>query len=59
VADTAFFAASGVNGGPLLGRPRSSGGTTVVESLLITDGQIRHVTHTTFDRATGTRREQP
>lgn len=59
VSDTAFFAASGVNGGPLLGRPRSSGGTTVVESLLITDGQIRHVTHTTFDRATGTRREQP
>jgi fructose-1,6-bisphosphatase II len=49
VAGDAFFVASGVNGGPLLGRPRTGGGTTVVESLLISRGQIRHITHTTFD----------
>ncbi|RZT85806.1 fructose-1,6-bisphosphatase II [Pseudonocardia sediminis] len=48
VAGEAFFVASGVNGGPLLGRPRIGGGTTVVESLLVSKGQIRHITHTTF-----------
>lgn len=48
VAGDAFFVATGVNGGPLLGRPRIGGGTTVVESLLISRGQIRHITHTTF-----------
>jgi fructose-1,6-bisphosphatase II len=49
VAGEAFFAATGVNGGPLLGRPRIGDGTTVAESLLISRGQIRHITHTTFD----------
>lgn len=49
VSGDAFFVATGVNGGPLLGRPRRIGGTTVAESLLISRGQIRHITHTTFD----------
>jgi fructose-1,6-bisphosphatase II len=48
-AGEAFFAATGVNGGPLLARPHIRDGTTVVESLLISRGQIRHITHTTFD----------
>ncbi|GAB3165533.1 class II fructose-bisphosphatase [Amycolatopsis stemonae] len=50
VSGEAFFVATGVNGGPLLGRPRrGGGGTTVAESLLISRGQVRHITHTTFD----------
>ncbi|MBC3194859.1 class II fructose-bisphosphatase [Pseudonocardia sp. C8] len=49
VAGDAFFAATGVNGGALLGRPRVGDGMTITESLLITRGQIRHITHTTFD----------
>ncbi|NBH08605.1 class II fructose-bisphosphatase [Amycolatopsis sp. SID8362] len=49
VAGEAFFVATGVNGGPLLGRPRTGDGTTVAESLLISRGQIRHITHTTFE----------
>jgi fructose-1,6-bisphosphatase II len=49
VAGDAFFVATGVNGGALLGRPRIGDGTTITESLLISRGQIRHITHTTFD----------
>jgi fructose-1,6-bisphosphatase II len=49
VAGDAFFVATGVNGGPLLGRPRKSDGTTIAESLLISRGQVRHITHTTFE----------
>lgn len=49
VAGEAFFVATGVNGGALLGRPRIGDGTTITESLLISRGQIRHITHTTFD----------
>jgi fructose-1,6-bisphosphatase II len=48
VAGDALFAASGVSGGSLLAAPRRVGGTTLVESLLITDGQARHIRHTTF-----------
>ncbi|MFE5570767.1 fructose-bisphosphatase class II family protein [Amycolatopsis japonica] len=48
VAGDAFFVATGVSGGPLVGRPRKGGGGTVVESLLISRGQVRHVTHTIF-----------
>ncbi|KAA9166065.1 class II fructose-bisphosphatase [Amycolatopsis acidicola] len=49
VAGEAFFVATGVNGGPLLGRPRKSEGATIAESLLISRGQVRHITHTTFE----------
>ncbi|WP_326837343.1 fructose-bisphosphatase class II family protein [Amycolatopsis rhabdoformis] len=49
VSGEAFFVATGVNGGPLLGRPRRSNGVTVAESLLISRGQVRHITHTTFE----------
>ncbi|MEV6897131.1 class II fructose-bisphosphatase [Amycolatopsis sp. NPDC051372] len=49
VTGDAFFVATGVNGGPLVGRPRSGAGATITESLLISRGQVRHVTHTTFD----------
>ena len=49
VTGDAFFVATGVNGGPLLGPPREAGGTTIAESLLISRGQIRHITHTTFE----------
>ncbi|MGW4483821.1 fructose-bisphosphatase class II family protein [Amycolatopsis sp. NPDC004368] len=48
VTGDAFFVATGVNGGPLVGRPRRIAGTTVTESLLISRGEVRHVTHTTF-----------
>ncbi|TNC21319.1 fructose-bisphosphatase class II family protein [Amycolatopsis alkalitolerans] len=48
VAGDAFFVATGVSGSALLGRPRVSAGATVSESLLISQGQIRHLTHTTF-----------
>ncbi|MBB4686899.1 class II fructose-bisphosphatase [Amycolatopsis jiangsuensis] len=49
VAGDAFFVATGVNGGPLVGRPRKSNGTTIAESLLISRGEVRHITHTTFE----------
>lgn len=49
VAGDAFFVATGVNGGPLVGRPCKGAGTTVTESLVISRGQVRHVTHTTFE----------
>ncbi|AIJ24608.1 MULTISPECIES: class II fructose-bisphosphatase [Amycolatopsis methanolica group] len=53
VSGDAFFVATGVSGGPLLGRPRERDGVTIAESLLITDGQVRHITHTTFEKARG------
>lgn len=49
VTGDAFFVATGVNGGPLLGRPRECDGSKIAESLLISRGQIRHITHTTFE----------
>ncbi|NYD36531.1 fructose-bisphosphatase class II family protein [Actinomycetospora corticicola] len=49
VGGDALFAATGVSGGSLLAAPRRADGTTLAESLLITDGQIRHVRHTTFE----------
>ncbi|GLZ56020.1 fructose-bisphosphatase class II family protein [Actinomycetospora sp. NBRC 106378] len=45
----ALFAATGISGGSLLAAVRRAEGTTLAESLLITDGQIRHVRHTTVD----------
>ncbi|TWG07806.1 class II fructose-bisphosphatase [Saccharopolyspora dendranthemae] len=48
VGGDALFAATGVSGGSLLSRPRESGGTVTAESLLISSGQVRRVTHTTF-----------
>ena len=48
VGGDALFAATGVSGGSLLGRPRESDGTVIAESLLISRGQVRRVTHTTF-----------
>lgn len=48
VGGDALFAASGISGGPLLAAPRRVDGTTVVESLLITHGQVRLIRHTTF-----------
>lgn len=53
VAGDAFFVATGVSGGPLLGRPRECDGTTIAESLLISRGQVRHITHTTFEPISG------
>jgi fructose-1,6-bisphosphatase II len=53
VTGDAFFVATGVSGGPLLGRPRKCNGTTIAESLLISDGQVRHITHTTFEQNPG------
>jgi len=53
VSGDAFFVATGVTGGPLLGRPREHDGVTIAESLLITDGQVRHITHTTVEKARG------
>ncbi|ODU25424.1 MAG: fructose-bisphosphatase, class II [Pseudonocardia sp. SCN 73-27] len=49
VAGDAFFVATGITGGPLVGRPRTDGAATVTESLLISRNEIRHITHTTFD----------
>ena len=49
VAGDALFAATGISGGSLLAPVRRAEGTTLAESLLITDGQIRHVRHTTFE----------
>ncbi|WP_307832085.1 fructose-bisphosphatase class II family protein [Prauserella cavernicola] len=53
VAGDAFFVATGVSGGPLVGRPRELDGRTMSESLLISSGQVRHITHTTFEKTTG------
>ncbi|GAA3585278.1 class II fructose-bisphosphatase [Amycolatopsis ultiminotia] len=49
VTGDAFFVATGVSGGSLLGRPRKSEGTTITESLVISSGQVRHITRTTFE----------
>lgn len=49
VTGDAFFVASGVSGGSLLGRPRHCDGMTIAESLVISKGQVRHITHTTFE----------
>jgi fructose-1,6-bisphosphatase II len=49
VTGDAFFVATGVSGGPLLGRPRECDGRQIAESLLISKGQVRHITHTTFE----------
>jgi fructose-1,6-bisphosphatase II len=49
VTGDAFFVATGVSGGSLLGRPRECAGRTIAESLLISKGQVRHITHTTFE----------
>ncbi|MFC0495316.1 class II fructose-bisphosphatase [Streptomyces mutabilis] len=53
VAGDAFFVATGVSGGSLVGRPRECDGTTIAESLLISRGQVRHITHTTFESFPG------
>src|ERR1700712_3050424 len=45
----AHFAATGISGGSLLAAPRQADGTTLAESLLITDRQVRYVRHTTFE----------
>ena len=49
VGGDALFAATGISGGSLLAAVRRAEGTTLAESLLITDGQIRHIRHTTFE----------
>ncbi|MGW3472842.1 class II fructose-bisphosphatase [Saccharopolyspora sp. NPDC000995] len=49
VSGDAFFVATGISGGSLLGRSRVCDGTTLAESLLISRGQVRHIFHTTFD----------
>ncbi|WP_020661078.1 class II fructose-bisphosphatase [Amycolatopsis benzoatilytica] len=48
-AGDAFFVATGVTGGSLLDRPRNCDGKTTCESLLISRGEIRYLTHTTFE----------
>ncbi|MBB3052279.1 fructose-1,6-bisphosphatase II [Prauserella isguenensis] len=53
VAGDAFFVATGVSGGNLLGRPQTHVGGTTAESLLISRNQIRRIAHTTFDEAAG------
>lgn len=47
VSGDAFFVATGVSGGTLLDRPRESEGTILVESLLISNGKVRHISDTT------------
>lgn len=49
VGGAALFAATGISGGSLLAAPRHVDGTTLAESLLITDRQVRYVRHTTFE----------
>jgi fructose-1,6-bisphosphatase II len=49
VTGDAFFVATGVSGGPILGRPRKCDGRAIAESLLISQGQVRHITHTSFE----------
>lgn len=53
VTGDAFFVATGVSGGPLAGRPRERDGMVISESLLISKGQIRHITDTTFEQIPG------
>lgn len=48
VRGDAFFVATGVSGGTLLDRPRESDGTILVESLLISNGQVRHISDTSL-----------
>ncbi|WP_243795128.1 class II fructose-bisphosphatase [Saccharopolyspora gloriosae] len=48
VGGDALFAATGVTGGALLSEPRESGGTVLAESLLVSRGEVRRVSHTTF-----------
>ncbi|GAA2361188.1 class II fructose-bisphosphatase [Saccharopolyspora halophila] len=48
VGGDALFVATGVSGGSLLSRPRESDGTVLADSLLISSGEVRRVTHTTF-----------
>lgn len=48
VSGDALFVATGVSGGAMLDRPRESEGVILAESLLISDGQVRHISHTTF-----------
>ncbi|TDD37366.1 class II fructose-bisphosphatase [Saccharopolyspora elongata] len=48
VSGDAFFVATGISGGSLLSQPRESDGTVLAESLLISSGQVRHISHTTF-----------
>ncbi|MFC7345076.1 class II fructose-bisphosphatase [Saccharopolyspora griseoalba] len=48
VGGDALFAATGVSGGSLLSRPRESKGSVLAESLLISNGEVRRVSHTTF-----------
>jgi fructose-1,6-bisphosphatase II len=48
VGGAALFAATGVTGGSLLSRPQESEGTVLAESLLISAGEVRRVSHTTF-----------
>lgn len=49
VGGDALFAATGISGGSLLGRPREYHGNTTAESLLISGGQVRYIFHTSFD----------
>lgn len=53
VSGDALFAATGISGGSLLSRPRESEGTIHAESLLISNGQVRHISHTTFGSIAG------
>ncbi|MDR7304577.1 class II fructose-bisphosphatase [Haloactinomyces albus] len=48
VGGGALFAATGVTGGALLSEPRDSDGAILTESLLISSGEVRRVSHTTF-----------
>lgn len=48
VTGDAIFVATGISGGSLLSRPRESEGTVLAESLLISNAQVQHVSHTTF-----------
>lgn len=49
----AFFVATGITGGSLLGRPRETDGMVLAESLLISSGQVRYISHTTFGSIPG------
>jgi fructose-1,6-bisphosphatase II len=53
VGGDALFVATGISGGPILAAPRRSDGTTLAESLVISDGQVRHIRHTTFESLPG------
>ena len=49
VRGEAIFVATGISGGSLLSRPRRSDATTLSESLLVSDGQVQRIVHTTLD----------